>query len=115
MVITQAPFRMSFFGGGTDFPAFYEKYGGKVISTSIDKYCYVNKSLFVYIFSFDGMEGHQHCHRKRTARPQAGPGRKIRIVGKGQLPHIQELHCLPDCRMLDPADTLAPWGILSTL
>ena len=42
MVITQVPFRMSFFGGGTDFPAFYEKYGGKVISTSIDKYCYVN-------------------------------------------------------------------------
>lgn len=42
MVIAQAPFRMSFFGGGTDFPAFYEKYGGKVISTSIDKYCYVH-------------------------------------------------------------------------
>ena len=33
---------MSFFGGGTDFPAFYEKYGGKVISTTIDKYCYVH-------------------------------------------------------------------------
>lgn len=42
MVIAQAPFRMSFFGGGTDFPAFYEEYGGKVVSTSIDKYCYVN-------------------------------------------------------------------------
>lgn len=42
MVIAQAPFRMSFFGGGTDFPAFYEKYGGKVISTSIDKYCYIH-------------------------------------------------------------------------
>lgn len=42
MVIAQAPFRMSFFGGGTDFPAFYNEYGGKVISTSIDKYCYVN-------------------------------------------------------------------------
>lgn len=42
MVITQAPFRMSFFGGGTDFPAFYEEHGGRVISTSIDKYCYVN-------------------------------------------------------------------------
>ncbi len=42
MVITQAPFRMSFFGGGTDFPAFYEEHGGKVISTTIDKYCYVN-------------------------------------------------------------------------
>ena len=42
MVITQAPFRMSFFGGGTDFPAFYEEHGGKVISSSIDKYCYVH-------------------------------------------------------------------------
>ena len=42
MVITQAPFRMSFFGGGTDFPAFYQEHGGRVISTSIDKYCYVH-------------------------------------------------------------------------
>lgn len=42
MVITQTPFRMSFFGGGTDFPGFYNEYGGKVISASIDKYCYVS-------------------------------------------------------------------------
>ena len=42
MVITQVPFRMSFFGGGTDFPAFYNEHGGKVISSSIDKYCYVS-------------------------------------------------------------------------
>ena len=42
MIIAQVPFRMSFFGGGTDFPAFYNEHGGRVISTSIDKYCYVN-------------------------------------------------------------------------
>lgn len=42
MIITQVPFRVSFFGGGTDFPAFYNEHGGKVISTSIDKYCYLN-------------------------------------------------------------------------
>lgn len=41
MIITKTPFRMSFFGGGTDFPGFYEKYGGAVISTSFDKYCYL--------------------------------------------------------------------------
>ena len=41
MIITQTPFRMSFFGGGTDYPGFYEKYGGSVISTTFDKYCYV--------------------------------------------------------------------------
>lgn len=42
MVITQTPFRMSFFGGGTDFPGFYNDHGGAVISTTFDKYCYVN-------------------------------------------------------------------------
>lgn len=41
MIITQTPFRMSFFGGGTDIPDFFNEYGGAVISTSIDKYCYV--------------------------------------------------------------------------
>ena len=42
MIITQTPFRMSFFGGGTDIESFFKKYGGAVISTTFDKYCYVN-------------------------------------------------------------------------
>ena len=42
MIITQTPFRMSFFGGGTDFPDFYKEHGGAVISTTFDKYCYVS-------------------------------------------------------------------------
>lgn len=42
MIITKTPFRISFFGGGTDFPGFYNEYGGAVISTTFDKYCYVN-------------------------------------------------------------------------
>lgn len=41
MIITQTPFRMSFFGGGTDFCEFYKEHGGAVISTTFDKYCYV--------------------------------------------------------------------------
>ncbi len=41
MIITQTPFRMSFFGGGTDFSGFYNEHGGAVLSTSFDKYCYV--------------------------------------------------------------------------
>ena len=41
MIITKTPFRMSFFGGGTDFPGFYREHGGSVISTTFDKYCYV--------------------------------------------------------------------------
>ena len=42
MIVSRTPFRISFFGGGTDFPAWYEKNGGSVISSSINKYCYIN-------------------------------------------------------------------------
>lgn len=42
MIITKTPFRMSFFGGGTDMEDYFNKYGGAVISTTFDKYCYVN-------------------------------------------------------------------------
>lgn len=42
MIITETPFRMSFFGGGTDMEDFFREYGGAVLSTTFDKYCYVN-------------------------------------------------------------------------
>ena len=42
MIITRTPFRMSFFGGGTDMKDFFQEYGGAVLSTTFDKYCYVN-------------------------------------------------------------------------
>lgn len=42
MIITKTPFRMSFFGGGTDMESFFREYGGAVLSTTFDKYCYVN-------------------------------------------------------------------------
>ena len=41
MIISRSPFRISFFGGGTDYPAWYRNHGGAVISTSINKYCYI--------------------------------------------------------------------------
>lgn len=42
MLITKTPFRVSFCGGGSDMADFYEKYGGCVLSTSINKYCYIS-------------------------------------------------------------------------
>ena len=42
MIITKTPFRMSFFGGGTDMEDFFRVHGGAVLSTTFDKYCYVN-------------------------------------------------------------------------
>ncbi len=41
MVITSTPLRISFFGGGTDYPVWYREHGGSVLSTAIDKRCYI--------------------------------------------------------------------------
>lgn len=42
MIISRTPFRISFFGGGTDYPAWYRTHGGAVLATTIDKYCYLS-------------------------------------------------------------------------
>lgn len=42
MIISRTPFRVSLFGGGTDFPAWYREHGGAVIGFALDKYCYVS-------------------------------------------------------------------------
>lgn len=42
MIITKTPFRMSFFGGGTDMEEYFRENEGAVLSTTFDKYCYVN-------------------------------------------------------------------------
>ncbi len=41
MIISRTPFRISFFGGGTDYPAWCEAHEGAVLSTTFDKYCYI--------------------------------------------------------------------------
>lgn len=46
MIITKAPMRISFFGGGSDFPDFYLNHGGAVLSTSINKYVYISSNKF---------------------------------------------------------------------
>lgn len=52
MIITRTPFRLSLFGGGTDFPAWYRENGGVVLSTTIDKYCYINCRFLPPFFSY---------------------------------------------------------------
>ena len=42
MIITRTPFRVSFFGGGTDYPAWFREHGGAVLATTIDKFCYIS-------------------------------------------------------------------------
>jgi D-glycero-alpha-D-manno-heptose-7-phosphate kinase len=52
MIITRTPFRISFFGGGTDFPLWYRENGGSVLSTTIDKYCYLSCRVLPPFFDY---------------------------------------------------------------
>ena len=52
MLITRTPFRISFFGGGTDYPGWYRKNGGKVLATTINKYCYISVRFFPPFFGY---------------------------------------------------------------
>ena len=55
MIITKTPYRISFFGGGTDHPDWFMEYGGKVLSTTFDKYCYISVRVLPPFF--------RHSHR----------------------------------------------------
>lgn len=52
MIITRTPLRISFFGGGTDYPIWYREYGGAVLSTAINKCCYITTRLLPPFFEY---------------------------------------------------------------
>jgi len=52
MIISRTPFRISFFGGGTDYPIWYRENGGVVLNTTIDKYCYINCRFLPPFFGY---------------------------------------------------------------
>lgn len=67
MLITRTPFRVSFFGGGTDYADYYLKYGGKVLSTTIDKYCYLSMRPLPPFFDYKSQFTYSRIERFNTA------------------------------------------------
>lgn len=63
MIITKTPFRMSFFGGGTDIESFFREYGGAVLSTTFDKYCYVTVRHLPRFFDYSTELAYSHIER----------------------------------------------------
>lgn len=66
MIITQTPFRMSFFGGGTDLESYFKEYKGAVISTTFDKYCYVNVRHLPRFFDYSTELSYSKTERVTT-------------------------------------------------
>jgi D-glycero-alpha-D-manno-heptose-7-phosphate kinase len=67
MIITKTPFRMSFFGGGTDLKEFYEEYGGSVLSTTFDKYVYVTVRHLPRFFTYKNQVTYSKIERTKNA------------------------------------------------
>lgn len=65
MIITKTPFRMSFFGGGTDFPEYYNEHGGAVISTTFDKYCIVSVGHLPPFFEYSNQLTYSKIERTK--------------------------------------------------
>ena len=53
MIISRTPFRISLFGGGTDYPVWYNKYSGQVISATINKYCFITARYLPPFFDYN--------------------------------------------------------------
>ena len=96
MIITQTPFRMSFFGGGTDLPAFFNEHGGAVLSTTFDKYCYVNVRHLPRFFDYTSEISYSKLERVTDVNDIQHPAvreamkyldmREIRLTYEADLP-----------------------------
>lgn len=97
MIITRTPFRISFFGGGTDYPAWYRQHGGAVLASAINKYCYLTcrylppffehriRVVYSKIESCQSIDEIQHPAVRETLR-FLGLERGVEIHHDGDLP-----------------------------
>jgi len=97
LIITKTPFRISFLGGGTDYPDWYKLHGGAVLATSIDKYCYISlrelppffehKHRIVYSKIENVQDIREIAHPSvRAVMQWAGVSRGLEIHHDGDLP-----------------------------
>lgn len=83
MVITRTPLRVSFFGGGTDYPAYFRNHGGVVLSTSIDKFVYVTVTRMGSLFDHNYRVAYSKTELVKTAAEIQHPSVKACISHLG--------------------------------
>lgn len=96
MIITKTPFRMSFFGGGTDMEEYFKEYGGAVLSTTFDKYCYVTVRHLPRFFDYTTELTYSRIERVKSTDEIEHPAvrnamkmldmREIRLTYEADLP-----------------------------
>lgn len=96
MIITRTPFRISFFGGGTDYPVFYKEHGGAVLSTSINKYCYINcrylPPFFEYVYRIRYSKREETKDISQIQHPTVRECLKLHKIDKGiEMVHTSDI------------------------
>ena len=96
MIITKTPFRMSFFGGGTDLEEYFKENCGSVLSTTFDKYCYVNVRHLPRFFEYSTELSYSKTERVNSVNEIQHPAireamkmldmREIRLTYEADLP-----------------------------
>ena len=73
MIITRTPYRISFFGGGTDYPAWFREHGGSILSTTINRYCHITCRFLPPFFDFKSRIVWSHIEVVRDHRDVLHP------------------------------------------
>jgi D-glycero-alpha-D-manno-heptose-7-phosphate kinase len=95
MIISRTPFRVSFFGGGTDYPPWYKLNGGAVLSTSFDKYCYITCRELPPFFEHKYRIAYSKLENAKTILDIEHPAVRA-VLGEMELDHGLEIHCDAD-------------------
>lgn len=95
MIISRTPFRISFFGGGTDYPPWYMRNGGAVLSTSFDKYCYITCRQLPPFFDHKYRITYSKVEDVRSIAEIEHPAVRA-ILAEMAFEHGLEIHCDAD-------------------
>ncbi len=95
MIISRTPFRISFFGGGTDYPPWYKQHGGAVLSTSFDKYCYITCRELPPFFDHKYRIAYSKVENAKEVIDIEHPAVRA-VLSEMNLDHGLEVHCDAD-------------------
>ena len=101
MIITKTPFRMSFFGGGTDMESFFKENGGAVLSTTFDKYCYVNVRHLPRFFDYSTELSYSKTERVTNISDIQHPAIRnaMKMLDMHEIANTSRCNnCKPNCR-----------------
>ncbi|MFA5156129.1 MAG: kinase [Candidatus Omnitrophota bacterium] len=96
MIITRTPFRISFFGGGTDYPVWYKENKGAVLSTTINKYCYISCRYLPPFFNYKYLIRYRLREEVRNAKDINHPAvrealKYLRIKNGVEIVHTSDI------------------------